>query len=51
MCIVYRGSVAGEHPKEIARTEQISDNLNPDWSKRIRIDYFFEAKQPLIFKM
>lgn len=35
--------------KEVGRTEMIKDSLNPDFTKMIKIDYFFEKYQKLRF--
>lgn len=37
--------------EEIGRTETIQNCLNPQWNKKIRLNYYFEAKQPLRFEM
>ena len=36
---------------EIARTEMIKDNLNPDFEQAFTVDYFFEKKQDYKFRM
>nr|CAD2181347.1 unnamed protein product [Meloidogyne enterolobii] len=36
---------------EIGRTECIKNSLNPVWNKRITLDYYFESKQLLRFKI
>lgn len=36
---------------EVGRTSKISNNLNPEWSEKIRLNYFFEMKQPIRFEM
>lgn len=37
--------------QEIGRTETIKNCLNPQWNKKISLNYYFEAKQPLRFEM
>ncbi|KAI6174069.1 C2 domain protein [Aphelenchoides besseyi] len=49
--VMYREGTDGGLAREVGRTEQIQNSLNPNWNKKIKIDYFFEAKQPLIFKL
>ena len=33
------------------RTEEIKDNLNPDWEHKFNLDYYFEEKQYLKFEV
>ncbi|KAI9105421.1 Copine-domain-containing protein [Phlyctochytrium arcticum] len=48
--IVYTSSaLRGGGWVEYDRTEMIKDNLNPDFTKPIKIDYFFEEEQKLKF--
>lgn len=42
---------AGGRWTEIDRTEVIPDNLNPEFTKAIRVDYYFELQQPLKFSV
>mmetsp|Transcript_15399 Transcript_15399/g.33135 ORF Transcript_15399/g.33135 Transcript_15399/m.33135 type:complete len:582 (-) Transcript_15399:468-2213(-) len=35
--------------KELGRTEVIKNNLNPNFSKRVEVEYFFEERQDLLF--
>ena len=37
--------------KEVARTEVIWNNLNPQWVKFFTIMYIFEIRQPLLFRV
>uniref|UniRef100_A0AAF5Q3Q2 Copine family protein n=2 Tax=Wuchereria bancrofti TaxID=6293 RepID=A0AAF5Q3Q2_WUCBA len=37
--------------KEIGRTEVINNCLNPDWATKIRIAYFFEEQQRILFEL
>jgi hypothetical protein len=37
--------------REIGRTEILIHSLNPEWSTKIRINYFFEESQKLKFEM
>ena len=37
--------------REIARTERIQNNHNPEFSTKIKIDYFFEESQKLGFEL
>jgi len=43
--IVYLSGV------EIGKTEVVRDNLNPDFKKSFSVNYIFEKKQPMIFKV
>uniref|UniRef100_A0A1I7S2X2 Copine-8 n=1 Tax=Bursaphelenchus xylophilus TaxID=6326 RepID=A0A1I7S2X2_BURXY len=49
MCVVYR--VDNNVAREVARTEIIWDNLSPNWATKIKLDYFFERRQTLLFKI
>lgn len=52
ICLVYRVPADGYGEiREIARTEVVMNNLSPNWSTKIHVDYYFETKQPLIFKV
>ncbi|KAI6219434.1 C2 domain protein [Aphelenchoides besseyi] len=48
ICVAYRD--VGQL-QEVGRTEQIQNCLNPDWAQKVKIDYHFETKQPLVFKL
>jgi hypothetical protein len=49
MCVLFL-PVAGQY-REIARTEAISNNANPNWVKFFQATYIFEAQQPLRFQV
>ncbi|CAD5219126.1 unnamed protein product [Bursaphelenchus okinawaensis] len=49
MCVVYR--VDNNVAREVARTETIKDNLSPKWGTKIKLDYYFERRQTLLFKI
>jgi len=34
---------------DFSRTEVLKDNLNPDWTTAVELDYYFEINQPLLF--
>ena len=54
LCVVYikRTSYAGQkYWKEIARTECIDNNLNPDFVTKINIEYIFEEQQFMKFEV
>lgn len=36
---------------EIGRTERIKNSLNPQWSTKMRVNYYFESKQLLRFNL
>lgn len=46
-----RGASANDGFVEIGRTGVIQNSLNPEWQEKIRINYFFEVKQPLRFEV
>ena len=47
--VVYTKSNVKSEWREIGRTEVIMDNLNPDFVKSFKLDYFFEEQQYLKF--
>ncbi|KAI6197602.1 hypothetical protein M3Y94_01244000 [Aphelenchoides besseyi] len=49
MCVVYRNQPQGI--EEIGRTEQIQNSHNPTFGQKIRVEYYFETKQPLLFRL
>uniref|UniRef100_A0A915E6U7 Copine-3 n=1 Tax=Ditylenchus dipsaci TaxID=166011 RepID=A0A915E6U7_9BILA len=54
ICIVYLqnsspGASTNDSYVEVGRTETIKNCLNPQWNKKIYVNYYFEAKQPLRF--
>ncbi|KAI6191067.1 hypothetical protein M3Y97_00187500 [Aphelenchoides bicaudatus] len=52
ICFVYKVNPDGfGQMREIGRTETIQNCLNPNWSTKIKLDYYFETKQPLVFKL
>lgn len=54
MCVVFRLVSRPDeraYYEEIGRTETIQNSLNPQWNKKIYVNYFFEEKQPLRFEL
>ncbi|KAH7731066.1 Copine-8 [Aphelenchoides avenae] len=54
MCVVLRlVRKPDEQPyyEEIGRTETIQNSLNPQWNKKIYVNYYFEEKQQLRFEL
>jgi C2 domain len=52
MCVVFmKDSVKNVNFREIGRTERLMNSLNPEWSTKMRINYFFEESQKLKFEM
>lgn len=56
MCVVdeYRprqGNPSISEWKEIGRTEVIKNILHPEWNKKIELDYYFESKQDIRFRI
>jgi hypothetical protein len=41
----------GRPPVEVGRTEVVRDNLNPEFSAQIIVQYFFEEMQVLTVKV
>ena len=50
-CFVYQKDLYHDRFYEIGRTEEIRDNLNPDFVKKIILDYNFESVQKLRFEL
>ncbi|XP_015229069.1 PREDICTED: copine-3-like isoform X1 [Cyprinodon variegatus] len=50
MCVLRLNS-SGSYWQEIGRTEKIQNCLNPKFSKRIVLDYYFEMVQKLRFEL
>jgi hypothetical protein len=54
VCLVYRlvsKPDARPYYEEIGRTETIQNCLNPQWNRKVYLNYFFEQKQPLRFEL
>uniref|UniRef100_A0A914HIT1 Copine n=1 Tax=Globodera rostochiensis TaxID=31243 RepID=A0A914HIT1_GLORO len=57
ICLVEESVQRGTPPNlqnvfvEIGRTERIKNSLNPRWSKKILLSYYFESKQHLRFNI
>lgn len=50
-CVVKMKESWQEHFVEIGRTESITDSLNPEWVKKLLINYSFETIQKLKFEV
>jgi|UniRef100_A0AC35GLS8 hypothetical protein len=56
ICVVFEAVHSTNHQEglkyeEIGRTEQINDCLNPEWIKKIIINYMFEERQRIKFEV
>lgn len=51
VCILYMKGSGQEQFVEIGRTEMIENNHNPQWIKKFQLDYRFEEKQLLLFRI
>ncbi len=52
MCVVWlKDTVSNGIYREIGRTECLMNTLNPEWSKKITITYFFEENQMMRFEL
>jgi hypothetical protein len=45
VCVVYTKDLRTNQYIEIGRTEQIQNNLNPNWNTKFTVDYRFEERQ------
>lgn len=50
-CVIFSAANTAHGYHEVGRTEVIRDNLNPNWKTTVILDYFFEIKQPICFKV
>uniref|UniRef100_A0A915PS46 C2 domain-containing protein n=1 Tax=Setaria digitata TaxID=48799 RepID=A0A915PS46_9BILA len=53
MCVIFlsTGPLNKNYYREYARTEVIHNSLNPEWTERIEVEYFFEEIQPMKFEI
>lgn len=51
MCVLFTKESGHDRWSEFGRTETIMNNLNPEWTKRFQINYFFEERQHLKFEI
>lgn len=51
LCLLETFEESSQSWYELARTEQVMNSLDPDFSKKISIDYYFEAVQKLRFRI
>ncbi|WKY04568.1 hypothetical protein Q1695_005516 [Nippostrongylus brasiliensis] len=54
MCVVWQfvGRLKGKGKwKERGRTERLKGSLNPEWSKKLRLEYIFEERQTMRFEI
>ncbi|MCL4137519.1 UNVERIFIED_CONTAM: hypothetical protein GTU68_020763, partial [Idotea baltica] len=51
VCILYLKDLIDGTEVELGRTEEMKNNPNPDWMKKFEIEYKFEEKQVLIFRV
>ncbi|KAK4304696.1 hypothetical protein Pmani_023368 [Petrolisthes manimaculis] len=51
LCIVYLKETGMDRYSEIGRTEMIKDQLNPQWIRKVEVDYRFEERQLLRFSV
>merc|ERR1712243_299898 len=51
VCILYMKGSGQEQFVEYGRTEMIENNHNPQWIKKFQLDYRFEEKQLLQFRI
>ena len=54
MCVMFmkpKGNPGCPSWVEIARTEVVKDNLNPEFNKKFIVDYSFEERQPVKFEI
>ena len=50
-CVAYIQTPPTNQYTEIGRTETVRDDLNPNWSRTIIADFFFETKQCMKFSV
>ena len=48
-CVMVEELFAGNRTTKLGQTETVKNNLNPDFTKAVMTDYFFEVEQRLRF--
>ncbi|KAK6177558.1 hypothetical protein SNE40_015638 [Patella caerulea] len=51
LCVLKMKDFRSQSYREVGRTEQIKDTLNPDFVKKFIVQYFFEERQLLRFEL
>ncbi|XP_077496561.1 copine-8-like isoform X2 [Amblyomma americanum] len=51
MCVLFMRACEADNWWEVGRTETMQDCLDPDFVTKFLVDYFFEERQQLIFKL
>lgn len=51
VCVLYMKETGQDRFFEVGRTEMIKDNLNPQWVKKFDLEYRFEERQMLQFRI
>jgi len=51
LCLVYMQNQANQGYFFIGQTEMINNNLNPDFTNSVEVNYYFEKEQHLRFEV
>ncbi|XP_064487021.1 copine-8-like isoform X2 [Ornithodoros turicata] len=51
MCVLFMRECDSDSWREVGRTEMIDNCLNPDFVTKFIVDYYFEERQQLLFKL
>ena len=51
MCVVYLQPFGSKRWQEVARTEIIRNNLNPEFTTKVKLNYLFEEQQHIKFQV
>lgn len=51
MCVLFMRECDSDNWREVGRTETVDNCLNPDFVTKFLVDYYFEERQQLLFKL
>ncbi|KAL1420745.1 hypothetical protein MTO96_004476 [Rhipicephalus appendiculatus] len=51
MCVLFMKESDSDNWREVGRTETVDNCLNPDFVTKFLVDYYFEERQQLLFKL
>ncbi|KAH8032505.1 hypothetical protein HPB51_025958 [Rhipicephalus microplus] len=51
MCVLFMRECDSDNWREVGRTETVENCLNPDFVTKFLVDYYFEERQQLLFKL
>ena len=51
MCSVHMRGNPRDAKAKIGETERLNNNLNPDFERSFKVEYYFEKEQEMLFEM